>query len=116
MAISDANAATINKMNVAAQRVSLGTAFQSAQTDIAALEAVNLITSGSTLVTATHANASAVVIYTGPSTISGYIMNIFRAGSALSTDQYVSVSSGSLTIGPATYVVTANDKIMWMVY
>jgi hypothetical protein len=110
MTISSDHETKLNKMNKAAQNVSLGTIIAGLQNDF--------IASGSLAVSAAQANGSSVTIYTGlTSTVTGYQINVFRSGSALSSDPYVYASGGSVIITPgASYAVTTADRINWIAF
>ena len=99
MAISSTNKAKLNKMNRAAQNVSLGDLLAARQT---------------TTVTAAQATASAVVIDTGLTAVEGFIVNIYRSGS-LVQDQKVTSSGGNITINSGS-AVTEDDVINWIAY
>ena len=114
MAISNASATTINKMNVASQRVLLGTIVQGLQTSVATLQ---IMKSGSMGVYALHTNASAVALTIGVASSKGYIVDIYRSGSKLSHTAYVTTPSGSLILTDnAGYTTTVGDKIYWIQY
>jgi len=121
MAISNANAAKINKMNRAAQGVSLGTAFQAAQTSITALEVGTVVTAGSAKVTAAQCGASAIIINTGLGTSFGQVINFVRSGSLIT---YISASqvaianaSGSITVtGMLSDILLTNDIVHWLAF
>lgn len=109
MAISASDIVRLNKMNRAAQRASLGAAVSNLET--------LAIRSGSVSVSAAEANGSAVTVYTGLSSVKGYIVDVYRAGSALSSTWYVATSSGSMTISKSgSYAVTTGDRINWIAY
>lgn len=56
-------------------------------------------------------------IDTGLSSITAYVVQIFRAGVPIFSDQAISVSGGSVVVadGGATYALTANDVINYVV-
>lgn len=93
MAISNAHAAKINKMNRASQNVDLGTVIQDLQSGSATLNAM-VGFSGSKTVIDAEANGSRVPIVPGVSSIRGYIVQAYRSGSAIS--QTLKVVSGSV--------------------
>jgi hypothetical protein len=116
MAISDAQASKINKMNRAAQDVTLGTAFQTAQTDIATLQGA--IKSGTYTMVAGDATAGTKTIATGlGKTISGFIVQIYRSN-VLVSGATTTKSSANLTVATngSTYVVTAGDVVNYIVF
>jgi len=115
MAITNAQAATINKMNVAAQRALLGTAFQTVQTDVATLQG-GFITTGSVAVSAAHTNASVVTIATGLGNIVGYQLFMTKSGSQV-TGAYVDNSSGSLLVtSSGSFNLNVNDVYNWIAW
>jgi hypothetical protein len=110
MSLSTANKTKLNKMNRAAQDASLGTLLGTLET--------NMITPAAHIVTVTEANASAVVIDSGLDTISGKIVQIFRSGSIVTSDAFVTATGSALGIypGAATYTVTGSDVINYLVW
>ena len=99
MAISSTNKAKLNKMNRAAQNVSLGDLLAARQ---------------STTVTDAQANASAVVIDTGLTSIEGFVVQTYRSGSLVQA-QKVTSSGGNITINSGS-AVTKDDVINWIAY
>lgn len=110
MALSTSQKTKINKMNRAAQDASLGTL-------VGTLEG-NMITPATHVITVTEANASAVVIDSGLTSISGNIVNIVRSGSTVTSDAFITTTGSALGIypGAATYVVTGSDIINYIVW
>jgi len=104
--ITSTQESKINKMNRAAQDASLGTMVKGFQA------------SGSHLVSAAEASASAVVINSGLGTIHGQIVQNVRSGSLAFTSASqigISNASGSLTIiGKAAGVISTNDVINYI--
>jgi hypothetical protein len=120
MAISNGNASKINKMNRASQNVSLGTAFQTAQTDIATLQG-RAMYSGSLTAGSVQSNGSAMTLYTAMSSIKGQIVQVTRSGSVMmggsSIDTYYTVSGGCIVIGNGgDYKVAIGDKAYWLAW
>ena len=128
MAVSNAQAAKINKMNRASQDITLGTLLQtletaqsSADTSASAISTLEsemtaaeiqldtsasaitvlqgqVITTGSIAVTTVHTNASVVTIATGLGSITGWQLSTYGAAGSPLGDPYVSNSSGSLLV------------------
>lgn len=117
MAITNAVAAKINKMSKAAQDAVLGTAFQTAQTDIATLQGLAVKAGTYTMVTA-DATAGTKAIATGlGKTISGFIVQVYRSN-VLVSGATITKSSANLTVATngSTYVVTAGDVVNYIVW
>jgi len=57
-------------------------------------------------------------IATGLTTVSGYIVQIYRSGVLIFSDQAVSASGGNIVVadGGATYALTAGDVINWVAF
>ena len=125
MAISNAQAAKINKMNRASQNVSLGTIVQNVQSGSATLNGF-IRGSGSVLVAVADANASKVEVLTGLTSLVGHIVQAWNsggsniAGSSVSavTDAMLNVqnSGSNLVIRTTASSVTPGHKIYWMVW
>jgi LysM repeat protein len=116
MAITNAIAAKMNKMNRAAQDAVLGTAFQTAQTDIATLQGA--IKTGSYAMIAADATAGTKTIATGlGKAITGFIVQIYRSN-VLVSGATTTVSTANLIIATngSTYVVTAGDVVKYIVF
>jgi len=128
MAISNSVATKINKMNRASADAVLGTAFQTAQTNIAtlqgqvtALEVGSVVTAGSVQVSAAQCGASTVIINTGLGTSYGQVLTILRSGSLLvptsASEIKVSNSSGSITVvGMLSGILMTTDTIHWFAF
>lgn len=71
---------------------------------------------GSYTVVTADDTAGTLDIDTGLTTVSSFVVQIFRAGVPIFSDQAVSESGGTLTIadGGATYALTADDVINWI--
>lgn len=116
MAITNAQATTLNNAMVANQRVSLGTIVQGLQTSVSTLEGTIV---GTHTVTAGEETANEAAIDTGVATVeTGFIVQIFRAGVNVMNDAVVTLAAGVLTVadGGATYSVTEDDVINYIVY
>jgi len=114
MAISNANAAKINKMNRASQNVNLGTIIQGVQTGSATLNGF-IRASGSKPVSLTDTDGSAVTIATGLTGLKGQLVQATSSsGSVILTGSVVN-SGSNLTVycGSAVY---AGDAVHWMVW
>lgn len=107
--ISDANATKLNKMNKASQNVNLGTFLQGIEDN------QDAFVSGSHLVYAADTNASKVTISTNLGSISGFILQVYSAGSQVYPGYYVDSASGSLVVTEVSgcSVLEANQKIYW---
>lgn len=121
MAITNAQASKINHMNRAAHNVNLGTLVQELQTSASSTTgtlALNATKSGSMLVYALHTNASAVTITTGLSSIVGFNVQAYNAGSTILPGYYVGKSGGTLTIMAVSGCsgINAGDKIYWIAW
>jgi len=118
-AISGSQLTSVNRMNVASQRVSLGSVIATLQTDTATLEALPM-KSGSLIVSHAQATASAVHLYTGVASIVGYVVRISSSSGSYSgsSTPYVSGCSGScLYILPnAAFRFVPDQKIFWIAY
>ena len=64
------------------------------------------------------ATANEMVISTGLSAITGWLVQIYRSGVNVMEDAIVTASGGDLTVadGGATYAVTADDVLMYWVF
>ena len=116
MAISNANAAKINKMNRASKNVNLGTVVQSLQTDTTPKTTVGA--TGKLVVSASNSNASVVTIVTTLGSVTGYVLNINQSGSLI-LRAYVVNTNGSLVLygdTTASYTLKTNDIINWLVW
>ena len=107
MSLTSNEIAHLNKMNKAAQDVSLGTLVNGFVN--------NAMVSGSVIATASQSSASAVVIATGLSEAKGYQVNGFRSGSAISNVYVVSNSGGNITVRSGSFV-TAGDLYNWIAW
>ena len=125
MAISDTSASTLNKANRANQRVSLGTIFQTAQTEIDALQTNKVITSASLTVTTAHTNASVITVPTGLTAPVGFIIQTYAAtGSQIGGNPYVKISGANLLVMArdavygisGSYVITAGNYLEWLAW
>lgn len=107
MSFTASQIAKLNKMNRAAQDVSLGTVINGQISGVA---------SGS-IVSAAQASASAVSFVTGLTAISGFMVQAFRSGSAVSP-LYGSASGGTLTVtsASASYKITTGDVINYIAW
>ena len=116
--ISDANATKINKMNKAFQNITGGTLMQGFEDDIDALEAQQVVASGSMLVYALHTNASVVTIATGLGSIVGFNLQAFKSGSATGEAYYVDSASGSLKVMAISGCSVLEDglKMNWIAW
>lgn len=105
MAISDAQASKINKMNRASQEVGLGNFIQGLQNGM-----------GKYVVTAADVTATKSIINTGK-TITGQIVSIMRSNLQLSGAK-VTFSATNLQIetNGTTYVLTAGDVVNYIVF
>lgn len=115
MAITDAQAATINNAMAANQRVSLGTIVQGLQTSVASMNLVR----GSHAVTAGEATAETLDIDTGDATlVTGFMVQIYRSDVDVKLDAEVSLDAGVLTVasGASTYTMAEGDVINYIVF
>jgi hypothetical protein len=112
-ALTASQKAKLNKMNRAAQNVSLGNM----------LENVGMLASGSLSVSDAQANASTVIITTGLATVGGFIFDARRSGSPLNL--YLNVVAGSVTAGTivalratnnSASAITINDKYSYIAF
>ena len=100
----------LNRMNRAAQNVTLGTTLDGLVT--------NMNVSGSLTVTSAQATASAITIQTAVSAIEGKIVQASRSGSqiygvkCLTTGSNLNITSAS----PSLWVIAANDEINYSVW
>jgi hypothetical protein len=117
MAISDAVKGKINKMNRAAQDAVLGTAFQTAQTDIATLQtnAAKLV-KGTYTIVAGDQTAGFKTINTGI-TIAGFIVQVYRAGILLGSVKVTATTTNlKVETNGSDYGVTTGDVINYIVF
>lgn len=119
MAFTSAQIAKLNKMNKASQLVSLGTIVSGLVDSVATLETGTVVKTSASVISAAQANASAVVLNTGLSTITGFTAQILRSGSAVN---YVYASSasagGNITVtssSPASYKMAATTDVVSVV-
>ena len=94
----------LNKMNRAAQDIALGTALGT------------MAVTGKVSASSAQAGASAIVITTGLTSVTGYTLQRFISGSA--TLDYVVNSSGSLTVTAVTggSIITEGDVVNWLAW
>ena len=112
MAISNAIATKLNRMNRAAKDASLGTAVQTLQSQVGS------VISGSVAVSTAQQSASAVVFYNALATQGGFLFGVTTGGSPLALVNYKTArSGGSLTIIPynsgSFTVGDAVNSIIW---
>lgn len=117
MALTATNIIQINKMNRASQNAQLGTVVAGLETAVGDLEDGSIVVAGVHAVTAGEETAGTLDIDTGLATATVMIVQIYRAGVPIFSDQAVSMAAGVITVadGAATYSVTEADAIMWMV-
>ena len=118
MAISDTNETNLNKMNVYAQRVELGTVIQTAQEDIVTNAASTAaIIKGSHVVTSGEGTAETLDIISGLAVVTGWVIQIYRSDLLL-TAQKVTEATGTLTIATnsTAYVMAEDDVINYIIY
>ena len=94
--ISNANETRLNKMNRAAQNVSLGTMIQN----------LGVISTGSFTVTAAQMNASRVEVPTDLTSVGGFVANVRRSGSPLMVKVTTGSVAGALIVENTTIVTT----------
>jgi hypothetical protein len=73
---------------------------------------------GSHVATSAEATAGTLDIDTGKVDATAFIVQIWRSGVMVMEDAAVSLTAGVLTVadGAATYAVTADDVITWIVF
>jgi hypothetical protein len=115
MAISDANKAKLNNMCKGANDAGLGTAVQTAQTDIATLQGL-IKKSGAYTAVAADQTAGKKVIAAG-FTITGAVVQVTRAGVVMALPK-VSWATTNLTIDTngTDYVMTTGDIISYIIF
>jgi len=121
MAISNANATKINKMNRASQNVSLGTVIQTIQSGSATLNGY-IRSSGSKSIDVADSSASTVTILTGLTSLKGQLVqvtsstgSIILTGSIVNSGSNLTIYCGS-AVGATPRAVTLGDKAFWMVW
>ncbi len=117
MVITDTVVAKMNKMNRASQDAVLGTAFQTAQNDIATLQtnAAKLVKGKYTVVEADQ-TAGSKTINTGV-TISGFIVQVYRAGILLGNCKVTATTTNlKVETNGSDYVITIGDVINYIVW
>ena len=117
MAITDAQKAKLNKMNRAAQDISLGTVLQTAETDIGALKTNTAkVVRGKYVAILADETAGSKTINAGI-TISGFIVQVYRANILLA-DYKVTATTTNLKVetNSTDYVVTTGDVINYIVW
>jgi len=117
MAITDAQKAKLNKMNRAAQDISLGTVLQTAETDIGALKTNTAkVVRGKYAIIQADVTATHKTINTGV-TISGFIVQIYRSN-ILFADYKVTATATNLKIesNSTDYELTVGDVINYIVW
>ena len=112
--ITDAEAAQIDKMNVASQRAELGTVVEELQDNLGSIR------TGSIAATLAHVDASAIEIETGTTGIIGYIVDVHVGGSGAESNV---VNSGSnLLVKPVSgsltewQIVAEDDRVDWIAF
>lgn len=109
MALTAKQIYDLNNMNVAAQRADLGNL-------VSLLEGKAI---GTHIITETEASASLIEIETGLNSVSGWIVQINRSGSTVTSDAKITkTTSGSIVKiedGAATYVTTGSDVISYII-
>lgn len=75
-----------------------------------------VVRAGSYTADSDDASAGTLDIDTGLSSVTSYIVQILRSDEAVSSDQGISESGGTITVadGGATYAVTDGDVINWI--
>jgi len=120
MAISNANANTLNRANRASKNVLLGTLIQTAQNDIDALQGV-AGASGSVAATSADASNAKVAIATGLTSVKGFVAQVRKSGSAMPFIKAISGSvAGTIEIyKDPTYTgsaIAAGDVVTWFAF
>ena len=121
MAISNANANTLNRANRASKNVLLGTLIQTAQNDIDALQGVTGA-SGSYSCAAADASNAKAAITTGLTAVKGFVAQVRRSGSAMPFMKMISGSvAGTIEIyKDPTYTggssIAAGDVVTWFAF
>lgn len=112
MALTATQIANLNGASEANRQAALGTV-------LAAAEGVssNIVVGTYTMV-AGDASAGTVDIDTGLATADSAIVQIYRSGVGVFSDQAVSIAAGVITVadGGATYACTADDVVNYIVF
>jgi len=117
MAITNAQQSTLDTMCLGANSALLGTALQTAQNNILTLQASTPIKAGKYTVLTADATAGTVTIPVGM-TVTGFVVNILRAGKDTTNLAAISGSTTNLVVATnsTSYVLTAGDVINYIVY
>jgi len=117
MAISDVNKTRLNRMNRAAQDAELGTAFQTAQTNITTLQTNTAkVVRGTYTAVAGDASAGYKTINTGV-TISGFIVQVYRANILLGSYKVTATTTNlKVETNSTDFVLTTDDVINYIVW
>ena len=120
--ITAAEAAQIDKMNVASQRAELGTVVEEVQA-IAAANSASIVvleaeyTSGCQTATLADVDGSSIDLLTGATGVAGFIVNGFVSGSNI--DDFKVINNGSnlvITSASSGYIISVNDVYNWIVW
>lgn len=131
--VTAAEAAQINKSNVAAQRANLGTVVDENQAraldnsgsivvNAAAILALQglIVSSGSQTATLADADGSAIEIATGITGIAGHIVQVYQTGSTMTCHVENSAGGSNLMITPTTTgswsAVVVGDVVNWIAF
>lgn len=117
MAITNAQRDKLNAMCAGAKDTLLGTAVQTAQTDITALQGL-AVKSGTYTMLSADQTAGSKAIATGlGKNITGFMVQIYRSN-VLVSGATTTKSSANLTIATngSTYVVTTGDVVNYIVW
>ena len=113
--ITAAEAAQIDKMNVASQRAELGTVVEELQAE------VGTIRTGSQAATYADIDGSAIEILTGTTGIIGYIVNVSVSGSIVTS--FTRNTGSNLVITPITTgsmstwtAIAEDDRVDWLAF
>jgi len=107
----------LNKMNIAAQRASLGTLLSTIESTVVPISGG--LEYGTHIITETESSASTILIATTIDDIDGWYVQINQSGSTVTEDAKITVQSGSslkIEDGATTYVTSASQVISYFVF
>lgn len=117
MGLTEKQIYDLNNAMEANRKAALGTELDSYMDKVDALE-VGAVVAGKYVADADDATADLITIATGLTAITGFIVQIYRAGVYISsTAAVITVDEGDLIITQAaTYVITTGDVVNYIVW
>jgi hypothetical protein len=118
MSLTATQIAHLNGADEAHQQAGVGTLLASLESSVTTLETGSVIAAGTYTVVADDDTAGTVDIDSGLATGASAMVQIQRAGVNVLEDAVVTVAAGVITLtdGGATYALTADDVVKYIVF